>query len=105
MEPSPFRRSGGQHLVQKSRRRWLLIVAALVSAAGAIPFARPVHADDEDKGKDTAEANATRNVDQGRRIFRFDTFGDEAFWGSTQLHQAIEGSKLGGIGPGISPST
>src|SRR5262249_21987010 len=28
--------------------------------------------------------------DQGRNTFRFDTFGDEAFWGGTlQLHQAI----------------
>ena len=27
---------------------------------------------------------------QGKDIFRFDTFGDEAFWGDTlHLHQAI----------------
>jgi hypothetical protein len=27
----------------------------------------------------------------GRQIFRFDTFGDQAFWGYTlKLHQAIE---------------
>lgn len=42
----------------------------------------------------------------GRKIFRFDTFGDEAWWGDTlQLHQAIEGAKLGGVGSGVSPST
>jgi hypothetical protein len=40
----------------------------------------------------------------GRRTFRFDTFGDEAFWGGQlQLHQAIQGSNLGGVGPGLSP--
>jgi cytochrome c peroxidase len=43
---------------------------------------------------------------QGRHIFRFDTFGDEAFWGDTlQLHRAIIGEKNGGVGPGISPKT
>jgi hypothetical protein len=42
---------------------------------------------------------------QGQNIFRYDTFGDEAFWGDTlQLHRAIEGAKFGGIGAGISPN-
>ncbi len=45
-------------------------------------------------------------VNNGRQTFRFDTFGDEAFWGDTlQLHQAIEGANLGGVGRGVSPST
>jgi len=44
-------------------------------------------------------------MENGRHIFRFDTFGDEAFWGdSLRLHQAIEGAKLGGVGPGLSPN-
>jgi cytochrome c5 len=42
----------------------------------------------------------------GQQTFRFDTFGDEAWWGDTlRLHEAIEGVKFGGIGPGISPAT
>src|SRR6185503_1066877 len=42
---------------------------------------------------------------QGEQTFRFDTFGDEAFWGDTiKLHQAIEGSANGGVGPGVSPT-
>jgi hypothetical protein len=50
--------------------------------------------------------NAGRMLSDGRRTFRSDTFGDEAFWGDTlQLHKAIEGSKFGGIGPGVSPAT
>ncbi len=50
--------------------------------------------------------NAESMLDSGRQIFRFDTFGDEDFWGGTlRLHQAIEGAKLGGVGPGVSPRT
>jgi hypothetical protein len=50
--------------------------------------------------------NATRMIGEGRRTFRFDTFGDEAFWGDTlRLHEAIEGARLGGVGPGVSPRT
>jgi hypothetical protein len=45
-------------------------------------------------------------IAQGRRIFRYDTFGDQAFWGGAlQLNRAIEGKKLGGVGPGVSPKT
>ena len=50
--------------------------------------------------------NSVRMVQQGRQTFRFDTFGDEAFWGDTlQLHRAIEGAANGGVGPGVSPKT
>jgi hypothetical protein len=45
-------------------------------------------------------------VEEGRRIFRYDTFGDEAYWsGTLRMHQAIAGAKLGGVGPGVSPKT
>jgi hypothetical protein len=45
-------------------------------------------------------------LEQGRRTFRNDTFGDEAFWGDTlQLHKAIVGAVQGGVGPGVSPRT
>jgi hypothetical protein len=51
-------------------------------------------------------ANANEFLEEGRETFRFDTFGDEAFWGGMlQLHQAIKGAALGGVGPGISPAT
>ena|SRR6478672_1255208 len=56
--------------------------------------------------KDPAADNAAQLVTQGRQIFRFDTFGDQTFWGDTlKLHQAIAGSGLGGVGPGVSPKT
>ena len=50
--------------------------------------------------------NAQRMLREGRQIFRYDTFGDEAFWGDAlQLHRAIAGAKNGGVGPGVSPKT
>src|SRR4051812_24525236 len=54
----------------------------------------------------TRTAFNVRLFHQGRHIFRFDTFGDEQFWGGVlQLHKAIEGSKHGGVGPGVNPKT
>jgi hypothetical protein len=48
--------------------------------------------------------NALQMISQGRRAFRFDTFGDEAFWGGQlNLHRAIAGEQSGGVGPGLSP--
>ncbi len=53
---------------------------------------------------DVIEQNASQSLRAGRQTFRFDTFGDEAFWGGAlQLHQAIKGAALGGVGPGLSP--
>ncbi len=49
--------------------------------------------------------NKDQQFEEGRQIFRFDTFGDEAFWGDQlKLHLAIAGEKLGGVGPGLSPA-
>src|SRR5581483_9388493 len=54
----------------------------------------------------TIAANNSQLIAQGRQVFRYDTFGDEDFWGGTlKLHQAIEGSANGGVGPGVSPKT
>lgn len=53
------------------------------------------------------QAQASQNVlADGKHTFRYDTFGDEAFWGGQlQLHKAIEGQSFGGVGPGVSPTT
>lgn len=70
---------------------------------GALILPRTGRSDQSNK-QDPASDNAVQLVSQGRQIFRFDTFGDQAFWGDTlKLHQAIEGAKLGGVGPGVSP--
>jgi len=87
----------------------LLSAAALVCGCqkdGTLSAdARPVdaHRDDgrhdDDRGRDNL-------AEQGRQTFRFDTFGDEDFWGGTlRLHEAIEGAAHGGKGPGVSPAT
>jgi hypothetical protein len=50
--------------------------------------------------------HAHQMMENGRQIFRFDTFGSEAFWGDAlQLHKAIAGEKNGGVGGGVSPKT
>ena len=55
---------------------------------------------------DAAVVRAARMARDGRHTFRYDTFGDEAFWGGTlQLHRAIAGAALGGVGDGVSPRT
>ena len=59
---------------------------------------------DGGRAEDPIAANALKMIDEGRQTFRFDTFGDEAFWGDTlKLHQAIKGSAKGGVGAGVSP--
>ena len=69
-------------------------------------FADGIHAQKQKKLAEQINANAQQMVDEGRQIFRFDTFGDEAFWGDTlKLHQAIQGSVFGGQGQGVSPRT
>ncbi len=41
---------------------------------------------------------------RGRNTFRHETLGNESFWtGVLRLNEAIAGSDLGGVGPGISP--
>jgi hypothetical protein len=88
-----------------------LATAAFISRS--IPLdatkAAPVNArSDDDTGKANGGVvkNATQRIKRGRQTFRFDTFGDEAFWGGTlQLHNAIAGAGLGGVGPGVSPAS
>lgn len=43
-------------------------------------------------------------ISRGQRIFRYETFGSEVYWGDQlKLHDAIKGAKNGGVGPGLSP--
>jgi hypothetical protein len=49
--------------------------------------------------------NAAGMLAEGREIFRYDTFGSEAFWtGRLRLHQAVAGARFGGVGAGLSPT-
>jgi hypothetical protein len=79
----------------------LAIGAAVLITAMAVAQA-PNRAD---VGGEVAR-NAQRMLDEGKQTFRFDTFGDEAFWGGAlQLQKAIAGSANGGVGGGVSPKT
>ncbi len=52
------------------------------------------------------KSHAEKQFEEGRKTFRDDTFGDEAFWGGVlRLHEAIEGEAFGGVGAGVSPAT
>lgn len=48
--------------------------------------------------------NANEMLEKGKAVFRFETFGDEAFWtDKLQLHRAIADQGAGGIGKGLTP--
>jgi hypothetical protein len=79
----------------------LVLYLAVVVVAGTVDA---VSSSGAKAPRATAASPSSRLVAQGRRIFRFDTFGDQAFWGrALELHRAIAGSKNGGVGPGLSP--
>ncbi|HEX9156974.1 MAG TPA: hypothetical protein VF827_03080 [Syntrophales bacterium] len=88
------------------RVSWVaLLLAVAFATALIIPPARAGEGKSKGAG-DAVKSHALLLIDQGRETFRFDTFGDEAFWGDTlKLHQAIAGSNLGGVGGGVSPRT
>jgi len=96
----------------KLDRQHILAVPVLVAlAVGGYDSAR---SDDDQEDYWSRAPKLDREIDQhaqralteGRQIFRFDTFGDEAFWGDTiKLHQTIQGKRFGGVGPGVSPRT
>jgi hypothetical protein len=74
-------------------------VTLLVIAQAGTPSASP-----SAPSMDAARENAVKMFEDGKHIFRFDTFGDETFWTDTlKLHHAIEGEKSGGVGSGVSP--
>lgn len=54
---------------------------------------------------DPSVVNGMALVEEGREIFRFDTFGDKVFWGGQlRLHEAVAGEANGGVGPGLTPT-
>src|SRR5215467_8961030 len=89
-----------------------LFVAAtlLVAAIGGVDLfvtmiASAAPPDKKDFDSEIAR-HAQAMLSDGRNIFRYETFGSEAFWGDAlQLHKAIAGEKNGGVGPGVSPKT
>jgi len=96
----PSERTGGLLLVLGGG----VVAAAIWASAtkGQSKAIRPVAAR-EDAPPTAPEPAALQMIREGRQTFRYDTFGDEAFWGDAlKLHRAIAGEKLGGVGPGLS---
>ncbi len=92
--------------MQTNQRKAILFILAIMflpvcllnSGCGA-----PAQSSERPEGDPSA---ADRILAEGKQTFRYETFGDEAFWGDAlQLQQAIQGSKHGGIGGGVSPKT
>src|ERR1044071_7703639 len=84
----------------------IVIAASLITAYALRAEKNSANTSVLDSFDQTTNTNAQQLVADGRQIFRFDTFGDEDFWGGTLgLHKAIEGAKFGGVGPGVSPAT
>jgi hypothetical protein len=82
------------------RTRSVAIGAALLLAGGAL-FNFAALAKHHPK-RHTVARHLTALYKQGQKTFRFDTFGDEAYWGGQlQLHKAIEGAANGGVGGGV----
>jgi len=77
--------------------------AAVAPPPAADPGAAVLAAGANDKAIDK---NSKDMLKEGREIFRYETFGDEAWWTDTiRLHEAVEGDKHGGVGGGVSPAT
>jgi hypothetical protein len=75
-------------------------------AIGAAPVGSAAIPDRPGDSDRLVSTHASAMIEEGRRTFRFDTFGDEHFWGDTlRIHQAIAGAALGGVGPGVTPRT
>ena len=96
----------------RAARRAVGLVAAVTAGATAAlayqasaappPTASAVRAPAQVQKANWRSQEAT--LAEGRQTFRFDTFGDEAFWGDTlNLDAAIAGKANGGVGPGLSP--
>lgn len=80
--------------------------SAVLAAVGVVLILGGLASQIMSQDGDPVEEYALRLIEEGRQIFRYDTFGDEVFWGDTlKMHQAIAGEANGGVGPGVSPNT
>lgn len=83
----------------------LKLTALTLALVAVLIVATPVGSKIASLFDEQIEDNAELMLAEGRKTFRADTFGDEAFWGDQlQLHRAIEGAQFGGVGPGLSPA-
>ncbi|HEV8661070.1 MAG TPA: hypothetical protein VGS96_20895, partial [Thermoanaerobaculia bacterium] len=84
----------------------LLMFLSCVGAPSYVPSNPAVKNEMHGSGEfgSEIEKNSRRMFDEGRQIFRHDTFGSEDFWtGKLRLNQAIAGERFGGVGHGLEP--
>ena len=62
---------------------WVKLLTLLVALARVGTFSYRLCGDDDNSGKDPPLTDSFARTTQGREIFRFDTFGDETFFGGT----------------------
>jgi len=88
-----------------NNRKILLVVVSALCCILLLAQQKRAASVSDLSGSDKANLdNAVNMFDQGRQVFRFATFDDQTFWGDAlKLHQAIQGAKFGGVGPGLSP--
>jgi hypothetical protein len=66
------------------------LTAAFVLLAAIAPSSAKHHEKRESQFLGSAEDNSKQLIEQGRQIFRFDTYGDEAFWtDQLQIQQSV----------------
>src|ERR1051325_2213477 len=94
-----------------SRVRAALLIASVAACVSAALFFQSLqkvsanHFKFQNRDRAT-DFDALNMIERGRNTFRYDTFGDQDFWGGAlHLHKAIKGQKLGGVGPGVDPAT
>lgn len=69
---------------------WPTCDTGLFTSLAGIAVSRPKQTQDSKSSfLGSAEENSERLVNRGRKIFHFDTFGDQAFGGQLHLHLAL----------------
>src|SRR5690348_16682164 len=100
--------------MNRTRISWVMLFALVVFIGTAVGVARVSLAPHYAAAAETSQSDSDQAIDQnaaamlsqGRQTFRYDSFGDEAFWtDALKLNLAIEGQALGGAGGGVSPKT
>jgi hypothetical protein len=81
----------------------ILVVISITLIQSASYPGKPA-SNTEKYSNDGIASNSSTMLEEGKQTFRYETFGDEAYWSEAlQLHKAIAGEKNGGVGPGLSP--
>lgn len=89
-------------------KRHAIVILAMAVVITLVQCSKSFNSTNEENGvmaQKSAVDKTKSLIAQGKQIFRFDDFGDTAFWsGVLHIDKAILGSNHGGFGPGVSPA-